>query len=89
MVLERLPGPYQNLLICGVSTQLHELLPDWDELITPSDPDFVSSGLRRTSAARLSYLYAAESAEITGILGHIDLERLGRLRFRLAKHLGN
>ena len=28
LVLALLPGIYQNVLICGISTQLHDLQPD-------------------------------------------------------------
>ncbi len=31
LVLGLLPGPFQNVLICGISTQLEELEPRWDE----------------------------------------------------------
>lgn len=87
LVLSRLPGPYQNVLICGISTQLSQLQPNWDELFNPNDHDFADTGLRRESAARLSYLYAAEESEIAGAIGKIGSDRLQRLCSRLAKHL--
>ena len=33
VVLAVLPGLYQSLLICGISTQMHALEPNWDELL--------------------------------------------------------
>jgi mRNA interferase MazF len=87
LVLALLPGSYQNVLICGVSTKRQLREHDWDELIGPSDPDFVSSGLNRESSIRLSYLYGAERTEIAGSIGSIDPVRLETLRRRLAKHL--
>jgi mRNA interferase MazF len=87
LLLATLPGPYQSLLICGISTQLHALVPDWDEQVSPTDPDFKSSGLRRASAVRLSYLYAAAANEVAGAIGGIDATRLERLRARLVLQL--
>ena len=87
LLLAFLPGPYQNLLICGISTQLHLLQPNWDELIQVSDSDFPSSGLHRDSVVRLSYLYAADPGEIKGVIGSIDPARLMRLRQALSDHL--
>src|SRR5262245_9582664 len=87
LVLVLLPGPYQNVLLCGVSTQLHLILPNWDELIQTTDADFPGSGLHQASVIRLSYLYAADASEITGVIGSIDPARLARLRTRLADHL--
>ncbi|HVK16547.1 MAG TPA: type II toxin-antitoxin system PemK/MazF family toxin [Fimbriiglobus sp.] len=87
LALALLPGPYQNLLNCGVSTQLANLQPSWDEVIQPGDPDFASSSLRQSSAVRLSYLYAADRSELAGVIGQIDPARLQRLRQRLSDHL--
>ncbi|MGH7174157.1 MAG: type II toxin-antitoxin system PemK/MazF family toxin [Gemmataceae bacterium] len=87
LILALLPGPYQNVLLCGISTQLHLIQANWDELIQPADGDFAGSGLHQASVIRLSYLYAAEAMEISGILGGIDPTRLARLRTRLADHV--
>jgi mRNA interferase MazF len=87
LLLATLPGPYQNLLICGISTQLHSLVPDWDELVPGDDPDFKPSGLRRPSGVRLSYLYAASIGEVAGAIGRISATRLARLRGRLIAQL--
>ena len=87
LVLAELPGPFQSLLICGVSTRLRDLQPNWDELISPGDADYSTSGLRERSAIRLSYLYAADQHEIAGVIGRIEPERLRMLRERLARAL--
>lgn len=87
LVIAILPGPYQNLLLCGISTQLHQIQPNWDETVQPSDSDFVASGLHQASGVRLSYLYAADPNEVTGVIGRLDATRVARLRQRLADHL--
>lgn len=83
LVLAMLPGPFRDVLICGISTQLRDIQPDWDERIGSADADYLASGLHRLSAIRLSYLYAAECHEISGPIGRINRERLLRLRQRL------
>jgi mRNA interferase MazF len=87
LLLATLPGPYQTHLVCGISTQLSQLRPDWDELLQPGDVDFAQSGLHRASIVRLSYLHATDPAEIAGVIGNIDPMRLERLLARLAHHL--
>ena len=37
LILASLPGPYQTNLVCGISTQLQQQVPDWDEVIQPGD----------------------------------------------------
>jgi mRNA interferase MazF len=87
LYLSSLPGPFQTLLICGISSQLHTVLPNWDELIQPGDPDFAPSHLRAASVIRLSFLYAADPGEISGVIGAIDSARHQRLLPRLSDHL--
>ncbi|MEA2707804.1 MAG: mRNA interferase MazF [Phycisphaerales bacterium] len=87
LLLADLPGPYQNLLVCGISTQVQQIVRDWDEVLAPGQPDYAASGVRRASAIRLSYLYAATSGEVAGRIGRIEDQRLHRLRDRLIDRL--
>ncbi len=87
LLLANLPGPYQSLLLCGISTQLHHLVAKWDEFLQASDADFASSGLHRDSIIRLSYLHAADPSEVAGVIGSIEPARLQRLRQRLSDQL--
>jgi mRNA-degrading endonuclease toxin of MazEF toxin-antitoxin module len=87
LVLAALPGPFQSLLICGISTRLGDVQPGWDEPIGPDDADYSGSGLHQRSAIRLSYLYAADEREISGVIGRVDPARLARLLQCLAKLL--
>lgn len=87
LVVADLPGPYQNVLLAGISTQLRQLQTNWDELVQAGDTDFASSGLHHASVIRPSYLYAAERSEIAGVIGSIEAARLQRIRQRLSDHL--
>ena len=44
ILLREMPS-YGDLLVCGVSTQLHHYVQGFDEIIRPTDADFASSGL--------------------------------------------
>jgi mRNA interferase MazF len=87
LLLASLPGPYQKFLLCGISTRAQNPLPNWDELLQPGHPDYGSSGLHHPSVIRLSFLHAAFSNEITGIIGRIDPSRLRGLLQSLSDHL--
>lgn len=43
ILLRELP-PYRDFLVCGVSTQLNQQVPGFDDIISPSDSDFAASG---------------------------------------------
>jgi mRNA interferase MazF len=87
LLLGNLPGPYQTRLVCGISSQLHRQIPNWDELIQRGESDFSLSGLHCASVIRLSYLHAAASPELVGVIGYVDSARLARLITRLVDHL--
>ena len=87
LVLADLPGPFGDVLVCGISSQLHQELPSWDERITPGDPDFPTSGLKVPSLIRLNWLASVSPTTRAGTLGSIAPERLAHLRTRLVAHL--
>jgi len=55
IILRELP-PYRDYLVCGVSSQLKQYVKDFDEIISPADLDFVSSGLITESVIRFGFL---------------------------------
>lgn len=86
IVLRAMP-PFQDVLVCGVSTQLRQEARDFDELISPSDPDFTSSGLIEESLVRLGFLVVIPQTKIAGSIGSISSERHKRLLQRLGQYL--
>jgi mRNA interferase MazF len=84
VVLCELPG-YHDLLICGVSSQLHQVVKGFDEIISRADSDFIASGLQSDSLIRLGHLVAVSPKYIEGEIGSISAKR----RRRLLKNLSN
>jgi mRNA interferase MazF len=89
LVLCDLPGRHGDVLACGVSTQIHQVVESWDERIAVTDADFIGSGLHAESIIRLSFLAVLAPGQIAGGIGHIAPERLARLRRRLGRHVGS
>jgi mRNA interferase MazF len=87
VVVADLPGPFGDVLVCGISSQLRQEIPQWDERLSPADPDFGDSGLKVASVIRLNWLAAVSPGASAGVLGSIAVERLARLRQRLSSHL--
>lgn len=86
IILRELP-PYCDFLVCGVSTQLHHGAKDFDEIISPQDPDFKSSGLLARSLIRLGFLAVLPRNSIVGTIGSISKGRHDRLLKKIANHL--
>ena len=83
IILREMP-PYGDLLVCGVSTQLHQQVKDFDEVIGASDADFSASGVRSESLIRLGFLAVLPRTRIIGSIGAISSERHKTLLQRLS-----
>ena len=84
--LRELP-PYKDLLVCGVSTQLHQRVEGFDDLLSASDADFAASGLKSGSLIRLGFLAVLPHHSIPGAIGSISPERHQRLLQTLSDYL--
>lgn len=78
VILREMPK-FRDFLVCGVSTQLKQYIPNFDEIIYRSDPDFASSGLVSESVIRLEFLAVVPKVSIIGSIGSISPERHRRL----------
>jgi len=79
--------PYNDLLVCGISTQLNKYVSNFDDLISPKDEDFNSSGLQSKSIIRLSFLAVLPRGRILGSIGSISFVRYKRLLKKLCDYL--
>jgi mRNA interferase MazF len=84
--LRELP-PYRDLLVCGVSTQLHQEVKGFDEVVQSFDPDFGSSGLRSASLIRLGFLAVLPRSAVIGSIGSFSSQRHKRLLKTLSAYL--
>ena len=83
----RLMPPFGDMLVCGVSTQLHHQVAGFDDILDPSHGDFSSSGIKSASLIRLGFLAVFPVSDIIGKIGRISHDRHQRLLERLAKHI--
>ena len=84
--LRELP-PFGNLLICGVSIQIHQQVIAFDEIVLTTDAYFVSSVLKVSSLIRLGFLSVVPNRRIIGTIGSVSPDRHMRLLQNLADHL--
>ncbi|MDI6752733.1 MAG: type II toxin-antitoxin system PemK/MazF family toxin [bacterium] len=86
IVLREMPS-YGDFLVCGISTQLHQRVKGFDEIISPADEDFRSSGLLSKSLIRLGFLAVLPRSHILGSIGAISSKRHKRLLKTLSDYL--
>lgn len=87
MLVAQVPGRHGDWLVCMITSQLHQAVAGFDEVITPSDGDYGQSGLKVSSLFRIGRLAVVESALVEGILGAVSPERVRRVRQRLGDWL--
>jgi len=87
LLLRQLPSPYNDFLVCGISTQTHQLIKNFDELISEKDNDFKDSGIIKESVIRLSFLAVAPNQLVAGKIGKISEIRHKKLLQRLSDYL--
>ena len=83
LVLKKIP-PYNDLLVCGISTQTNQEVVGFDEPLTTNDIDFAQSGLIQSSLIRLGYLAIVPEVIIAGSIGKVSAKRLILLKQRLS-----
>jgi mRNA interferase MazF len=83
LMLRKASIQFDDWLVCMVSSQIRQADADFDEILTPSDADFATAGLKVPSVLRLSRLAVLDSSLLIGSLGSISNERLWRIRQQL------
>ena len=86
LILREMPR-FRDFLVCGISTQLHQKVKYFDEIISEKDSDFSNSGLIADSLIRLGFLTVLPSAKIVGKIGTVSKERHQRLLKNLSDYL--
>ena len=85
LVLRKLPGRFDDWLICMISSQLSQQLENFDVIVGEDDADFETSGLKTDSVIRVSRLAVVSSAILLGSIGTISEDRLSLIRNRILK----
>jgi mRNA interferase MazF len=84
VLMLRQASRFDDWLVCMVSSQVHQAEANLDEIMSPTDADFISSGLKAPSVFRLSRLAVLDGSLMLGSIGVISDERLENVRKRLA-----
>ena len=84
LLIAPVPSSYGDWLVCMISTQTQQAIPNIDEIISPADTDFAESGLKTESLFRLTRLAVVSENIFLGTIGEISANRLEKIKKRLA-----
>ncbi len=86
VVLKKL-APYEDLLVCAISSITHLFIPDLDLVIDKDHAEFGSMGLGFPALIRSSFLTTVSISAIQDPIGSISADTLEQLLSNLAKYL--
>jgi len=84
LLIGRLPGAFNDWLLCMISSQLRHYVQDFDEIVHEDSEDFATSGLKASSLVRVGRLAVVDETIMMGAVGEIGPERMERIKSRLA-----
>ncbi|MEA3396469.1 MAG: type II toxin-antitoxin system PemK/MazF family toxin [Chloroflexota bacterium] len=87
LVVAIAPGHHADLLLALISSRTYQAIPQFDEIIDPSDSDYAVTGLKVRSVIRLARLASVEASVINARLGNISSKRLRQIREHLVDWL--
>ena len=87
LLIRKVPGQHDDWLICMISSQLSMEVENFDETISETNDDFISSGLKQTSLIRIARLAVIEKNILLGSIGEISAGRLNRIKNKLSDWL--
>lgn len=86
LLLKKMP-PFDDWLVCGITSKLQNKVDQFDILLNEDDKDFKETGLIMTSLIRLGFLAVIPEKVIEGTIGSISSENYLRLLKNLITHL--
>ena len=79
--------PFNDWLVCAISSQLHRTVKDLDIRMDVEHPDFGRAGLRMPSVIRVAHLSTLPDKLIQGSIGEVSPNTLSLISERLRKWL--
>jgi mRNA interferase MazF len=76
LIIGKLPGSFEDWLICMIASQTHHHIEGFDNIITTDDADFPQSGLKNSSVIRVGRLAVVDVTLLLGSIGEMDARRI-------------
>lgn len=86
LILKILPK-YNDYLVCAVSSQLHQQIPQFDLILDEKHEAFEATHLKTVSVFRLANLAVLSKEDIIGTIGTLRTDLHQQLLKRLAEYL--
>lgn len=85
LILCKLPGNFDDWLVCMVSTKFRQFIDDIDDEINENDADFHLSGLKTSCVFRVLRIAIVNRKIMIGKTGEISGTRLQRIKTKISE----
>jgi len=89
LLVAPIPSSSDDWLVCMIFSQMHQAIPNFDEIILKTDTDFTQTRLKSESVLRLSRLAVVSESNFVGKLGEISQNRSKKVKESLANRIRN
>lgn len=86
LLLKQMPK-YNDFLVCAITSQLHQYVPDFHLIIDQASTSFKHTGLKSSSVIRLGSLAVLPVANLAGSIGYLETVFYQRLINNLTSYL--
>lgn len=87
VLIVRQTPKYNDYLVCGISSKLHEEIEGLDVVIRQSHQEFPLTGLKHEGLIRLFFIGVIRNEDCLGALGKVSEETLRLVQSRIAGYL--
>lgn len=81
--------PFNDWLVCAVSSQIHQEVVGFDYKILNTDQNFSITGLKQSSIIRLGMISTVAKSSLLGVIGNVPEFVLTTLKKTLAAHIAS
>lgn len=85
LLVSRVPGPFDDWLVCMITSQLRHRVDSFDEVVRADDDDFGASGLKSESLIRVGRVAVVDGSLLLGAIGEISRQRVDRIKHKIAE----
>jgi mRNA interferase MazF len=82
VLIKKVP-PYNDLMVCAVSTQIQTFVPGLDLIIQQEEKDFGQTRLKQSSIIRVAKLTTIPIKDVEGTIGNIGPTRYKQILVQL------
>ena len=85
LLVSRVPGPFDDWLVCMITSQLRHEVVGLDEVVRTDNDDFGTSSLKSESLIRIGRVAVVDGSILLGAIGEVSRQRTERIKHKIVE----